>query len=285
MLCDPLLIYIKGKDKKVNDASYICTFLQTIAFLKTITHLENDRILFHFPRNPPKCKKKKYESKFEGQDVPEGICVIQVINKLYNELKKKCLPGVTPILFIFDGHGYVPNKNVTIGYSENKAIIGNMVLDSMDMDEKSLLALFEGFQDNPKMLIFTQCGSNNLLKRCHLANSIIVSSTDKDDACAFGVKVLYKIENLLLLMFTNKNKDLDFFVETLRHNGLGCKKQPKGVDWPLSIFFTRFEKIRRFVDKDLNRVINHPIIQSNFEINTILRSINTETKKCLVRLL
>ena len=284
MLCDPLLIYIKGEDIKTKDPSYVCTFLQTLAFLRSTSDIDNDRILLYFPGNRPKCKKKKYKSEYEGMGIPGDIPVIE-LQELRLGMNKKCIRGVTPVIFIFDGHGYVSDKNVSIGYTKEKSVIGNMILDGLDMDEKVLSDLFRDLEENPKLLIFTQCGSKNLLTRCSLNNSIIISSTDQNDSCSYGVGILHKIEDLLMTMFENKNTDLDFFLETLRYNGLGIKKSPWTIDWPLSVFFTRLEKTRRFTNDTLNGILNHPIIRKHFGIDTILGSISTKTLHCLVRLL
>lgn len=287
MLWDPLLIYIKGKDAKEKDASYVCTFLEALEFMKATTNLTNDRILFYFSGTPQKCKKKKYKSLYEGKNVPGDVHVIRndVMKELLYGIEKKCIPGVTPIFFIFDGHGYVSDKDLSIGYTKDRSVVGNMILDTMDMGEGALSELFVGLEKNPKLLMFTQCGSKNLMKRCRLPNSVIVSSTDKDNACSYGVDILHKVKHLVTDMLEHKNADLDFFTETLLCNGLGIKKQPGTIDWPMSVFFTRFDNDSRFADNDLNRVLGHPLIKKHFKRSTILRSINKETKTCLVRLL
>jgi len=80
-----------------------------------------------FPKDKDsKCKKKKY--KYEGEKIPKDIYIIDynLIENLQKMLKTKCLIGITPILFIFDGHGYVCDPNISFGFTNNKSIIGNM---------------------------------------------------------------------------------------------------------------------------------------------------------------
>ena len=204
----PFLLYIIGEETgELSQRSYLCTFLHQIAFIKRYCNITNDRIHLIYGKNGREDILHKCEhpdaSIMADKPIPYGIDVTY-IDDTYDEtylqqtitgiLRKKLEPN-TPIIFIYDGHGYtIPVP----GHLEGEmGLYNNLAITS-----KMLHSIFKPFDSNKKLIVFTQCGSfgfyRNLIALPNvLLNTVYICSTNGLGQCGIGARVLVRLSEFI----------------------------------------------------------------------------------------
>jgi len=211
----PFVLYIIGEETGViSQRSYLCTFLYQIEFIKKHTGITNDRIHLIYGKNGidtvrNTCSNPKAGA-MEDQPIPYGIDVTYIDNTFDSTLlqqtisqilQKKIIPS-TPIIFLYDGHGYTDPPNIE----------GEMVLyEALTITPSMMYSLFKPFDVNKKFLIFTQCGSFGFYSKIiglkdKLLNVVYLLSTNGLKQCGIGAHVLIKLSSLI-----DQNSNYKFF--------------------------------------------------------------------------
>ena len=205
----PFLLYIIGEETGgISQRSYLCTFLHQMEFIKRYCNIPNDRIHLIYGRNGRDdvlhtCSHPK-AGIMADKPIPYGINVTYIDDTydslilqqtIINILQKYIDPLTTPLIFIYDGHGYT---NPVAGHEEGEMILYHDLSITKDM----LYNILKPIDGNKKLLIFTQCGSfgfyRNLVTMPNtLLNSVYICSTNGIGQCGLGAGVLVKISQLI----------------------------------------------------------------------------------------
>jgi len=214
----PFLLYIIGEETgKLSQRSYLCTFLHEIEFIKKYTGITNERIHLIYGKNGREDVLQTCEHPKAGimadKPIPYGINVTYIndtydqvlTQQLITQILQKNVEPTTPIIFIYDGHGYT---NPTATNGEGEMILYNNLTISVNIFH----TIFKSFDSNKKFIIFTQCGSfgfyTNLISLPNkLTNCVYLLSTNSLGQCGLGARVLVKYSELIN---QNPNKYLFF---------------------------------------------------------------------------
>lgn len=209
----PLLIYLIGQEH--NDTrTYLCTFLHQIDFYKKNCGINNDRINLIYGENgyeDPNYEHTCYnthelaitdKSKSKlNKSIPYGIDVNYLNKNINNQNLLNLLNYIlstkansnTPIIFIYDGHGYTNSGNKN----------GNMILrNGLEIDVNFLNNVFQNYKLNTKLFLFSQCGSYDFAQRLFNSltidnKSIIFSAGAQENLCTYGFKVIRQFTDLI----------------------------------------------------------------------------------------
>lgn len=234
--CEPFLFYFIGYDKKIPYSSYLCSLMGVLEWYQIHNTYHRVQIICNadFPKV---CHKTQYKTHNQGKTISPLVPFYSITTlaklsaMIQNVLVQKCIPGITPIIIVFDGHGYVNVKNVSVGFTKTTSIIGNMVMgENMDLDEMFFPSVFgQEFMTNYKLFVLTQCGSFNFAQRLLplVPHSVIITSTDKPSICSYGVPIFHvlkeavelKVSTFLTLEFLCIANNLGIFY------GMGMDKQ------------------------------------------------------------
>jgi hypothetical protein len=210
----PLLIYLIGQEDKNIQRKYICTFLFQLELFTKYCGINNDRVNVIYGDNKSNehtCYNTNAGDK-NNKPLPYGIDVNYTNNYDLNDFIKLIKTILinkanenTPIIFIYDGHGYKKT--------------GIMVINTnISVTSETFIDLFSNNEINKKLFILTQCGSYSfyqslILNPLVLPNSIYICSTNNPDMCGYGAQVLLKftrlIENKIYNTFNNMKSDLE----------------------------------------------------------------------------
>jgi hypothetical protein len=204
----PFLLYIIGEETgNISQRSYLCTFLHQIDFIKRYCNITNDRIHLIYGKNGNENILHTCEHPRAGimadKPIPYGIDVTYVddtydaayLQQTITDILRKKLEPNTPIIFIYDGHGYT---NPVPLHGEGEMILNN----NLSITPNMLHVIFKPFDLNKKLIVFTQCGSfgfyRNLIALPNiLLNTVYLCSTHALGQCGLGARVLVKLSELI----------------------------------------------------------------------------------------
>lgn len=209
---EPFFLYFVGQDSSHKTPSYVCTLLSQIQLYQKYNPYGCYERLHVFWGDNGKpdiiCHHPKYQHASQGKSLPYVVPVDNImalhqkefLDMVRTVLASSCLPSITPIIVVYDGHGFLYNTNVEISNTNNANIIGNMIMTpSITISETFLANVFQEYNHNPKLFIFSQCGSMDLALRVmpSLSNTVIMTSTTSPNVCSYGATIFQKFIDLL----------------------------------------------------------------------------------------
>ena len=234
----PFILYIIGEESNSKlQRSYLCTFLFQINFLKRYCNITNDRIVLIYGNNGNELNKHTCEHTKAGimsdHPIPYGINTYYIddsysqytLSMVINTILYAKINPNTPLIFIYDGHGYVtPPEN------EGEMILRN----GINIDINLFYNIFKKHDTNNKLCLLTQCGSygfySNLIKsnKDTINNIVYICSTKDICQSGFGAGILVKLSNLIdknpkkYVTFNDLKSDLtEYFIND--HNSIRIK--------------------------------------------------------------
>lgn len=281
---EPFFIYLVGKDVSTKTSSYVCTFLSQLHLYQRYNPYGSyDRICLLWGENGiynTACRHPKYKHPLQGSKIPisvktHDICSLQTESKFLsyfmNIIDTHCIPKLTPIIFFYDGHGMLVNKDVAIGSTTDMNTVGNMVITPyITISDIFITKLFTKYIENPKFFIFSQCGSLDFALRLipTLSNTVIFTSTIEKNVCSYGASIFSQFQDLMEICRTNKIisfQDVELLVTT---NNLSYLSN--GLELKLNYFYSLFESFT-FIkwNNELNNLLSL-LLKYNKEIYNII---------------
>ena len=225
----PFVLYVIGQDTLLGQRTYLCTLLFQIEFLKKYCGITNDRIVLIYGDNGNEniihtCSNSK-AGKMLDKPIPYGINTYYIddsydqnkLSKLIKNILEDKVNTNTPIVYLYDGHGY------TTSHNEGEMLIR----DNLDITTTLFLNIFKPYDVNKKLMLFTQCGSFGFYSSLNaksdaekLKNVVYLCSTVSKGTCGFGAGILVKLSTLIndnpqkYLSFNDLKVDLSgYFLE------------------------------------------------------------------------
>ena len=225
----PFILYVIGQDKLLGQRTYLCTLLFQIEFLKKYCGITNDRIVLIYGDNGNEniihtCSNSK-AGKMLDKPIPYGINTYYIddsydqdkLSKLIKNILEDKVNTNTPLVYLYDGHGY------TTSHNEGEMLIR----DNLDITSTLFLNIFKPYDVNKKLILFTQCGSFGFYSSLYakpdaekLKNIVYLCSTMSKGTCGFGAGILVKLSTLIndnpqkYLSFNDLKVDLSgYFLE------------------------------------------------------------------------
>lgn len=272
---EPFFIYLVGEDHAKRTPSYVCTFLSQLHLYQYYNpHGSYDRVCVFWGKNgnsKSKCRHPKYKHPLEGRSIPSALSVDVLsqddttstfLLRLRQILDKHCIPQWTPILLFYDGHGFLVDKDVAIGSTTDKTIIGDMILTpSVTLSDHFWAEALAPYRDNPKFMLFSQCGSLDMGLRLlpQINNTVILTSTIQPNVCSYGASIFSKFHDLMAIC--SKNHLISFQDIQLLVTANQLSYLSRGMELKLSYFYPR-------LSPDI-----YPFVKSDKELQTLLHSI------------
>jgi hypothetical protein len=202
----PILIYTIGQETKLNmTRAYICTLLYQIKLFRELSGITYSRVFIIYGNNITDTHTCDHVNAGEMANlpIPYGVDIyyidkystINSVRDIYESILNKHTTIHTPIIYIYDGHGYT-DQGCSNG---NMELFTNLYLNKkIILDDITFSNLFN--IPNNKLFLFTQCGSFDFQKRLEssiLNNYTSICSTKSFNACGYGAKILLEISKLL----------------------------------------------------------------------------------------
>jgi len=226
----PLLIYTIGQEESTNQRSYICTLLHQIKLFKKLAGITNFRVFVIYGNNVTTIHTCEHAraAEMNNEPIPYGVNIyyinpedtIYTVLDIYKSILNKHTNPNTPVIYIYDGHGYTDR-------GDNN---GNMVLNnSVILNDEQFNYIFKKISGN-KLFLFTQCGSYDFQQRLEtkyykykldksdkLNNYTSICSTKKPNDKGIGARILVAISRLLNISpsiyynFIDMSSDLEHY--------------------------------------------------------------------------
>lgn len=248
---EPFYIYLIGEDHQKKTSSYVCTFLSQLQLYQRYNPDGTyDRVHVFWGKNGnphEKCHHPKYKHPLQDRTISPSVPV-QFLSKndtlstfrlrIRNVLEEHCIPQWTPIIVLYDGHGFLDRGNVEIGSTKDKSIIGNMIMTpEVTLTDNFWAEVLAPYRENPKFMLFSQCGSLDMGLRLlpQITNAVILTSTTRPNVCSYGASIFRKLEGILEFCASNHLTSFQDIQLLVTANNLSYLS--RGVELQLSYFY------------------------------------------------